>query len=118
MEGEVMVQLHETLLDKFTVVKVLDSRLDATVAGEFRQGLIEFIHKGQVFLILDLSDVEFIDSSGLGALVATLKTLGGQGDLVICGVQKPLLVLFELTRLDRVFRLYNDSKEAIEALSR
>jgi len=105
------------MFGKFTVVKVLETRLDATVAGEFRQGLIDFIQKGQVFLVLDLSDVEFIDSSGLGALVSTLKTLGGQGDLVICGVQKSLLLLFELTRLDRVFRLYYDPKEAVEALS-
>ena len=111
------MKLSEKMLGKFTVVKVLETRLDATVAGEFRQVLIDFIQKGQVFLVLDLSDVEFIDSSGLGTLVSILKTLGGQGDLVICGVQKPLLVLFELTRLDRVFRLYNDPKEAIEALS-
>jgi anti-sigma B factor antagonist len=112
-----MVQLQQSRLEKYTVVKVLETRLDATVAGEFRQGLVDFIHKGHVFLILNLAEVEFIDSSGLGALVSTLKTLGGQGDLVICGVQKPLLVLFELTRLDRVFRLYNDPKEAVEALS-
>ena len=111
------MKLSEKMLGKFTVVKVLETRLDATVAGEFRQGLIDFIQKGQVFLVLDLSDVEFIDSSGLGTFVSTLKTLGGQGDLVICGAQKPLLFLFELTRLDRVFRLYNDPKEAIEALS-
>ena len=111
------MKLSEKMLGKFTVVKVLETRLDATVAGEFRKGLVDFIHKGHVFLILDLSDVEFIDSSGLGALVSTLKTLGGQGDLVICGVRKSLLVLFELTRLDRVFRLFNDPKEAIAALS-
>ena len=112
-----MVQFRETQTDKFTIVKVLDARLDAKVASEFRQGLVDFIRKGHMFLVLDLSDVEFIDSSGLGALVSTLKTLGGQGDLVICSIQKPLLVLFELTRLDRVFRLFKDSEEAIEVLS-
>ena len=44
-----MVQLRETLLDKFTIVKVLETKLDATVAGEFRKGLVEFYTQGPCF---------------------------------------------------------------------
>jgi anti-sigma B factor antagonist len=61
--------------------------------------------------------VDFIDSSGLGAIVSALKTIGRNGDLVLCGIKETVMSLFRLTRMDRVFRIFTDQGEATAALS-
>ncbi len=111
------MQLNETMIGKIAVVKVEEKRLESSVALDFRERIVEFIKKGNLHIVLNLSEVEFIDSSGLAAMVSALKTLGGKGNLVICGVRESVLVLFQLTRLDRVFRLFSSEKEAIATLS-
>ena len=59
-----------------------------------------------------------MDSSGLGAVVSSLKMLGGKGDLVICGLKDMVMRMFKLTRMDRVFHIFDSEKEAIKALSK
>jgi anti-sigma B factor antagonist len=67
--------------------------------------------------VLDLSKVEFIDSSGLGAIVSSLKRMGGRGELVVCGLREPTMTLFRLTRMDRVFQVFDSEQQAVSALS-
>lgn len=67
--------------------------------------------------MLDLSEVDFIDSSGLGAIVSSLKAVGKQGNLIICGIGETVLSLFRLTRMDRVFQIVSSPEEAVRALS-
>ena len=64
------------------------------------------IESGHPLIALDLSEVDFIDSSGLGAIVSVLKQLDGRGDLVIVGAKPAVMNLFRLTRMDKVFRMY------------
>ena len=58
-----------------TIVRPATDRLDIEVAGEFRTMLLSLIDQGHRHLVVDLKDVTFIDSSGLGALVSALKTI-------------------------------------------
>jgi anti-sigma B factor antagonist len=99
------------------VAKACDQRVDARLATEFKQQLLDLIATGHPRIALDLSDVDFIDSSGLGAIVAALKSLAGQGDLVIVGAKPAVANLFKLTRMDKVFRMYSAEAEALAALS-
>lgn len=65
-------------------------------------------------LVVDLAAVQFIDSSVLAALVQAMKQCRQQqGDLRVCRLQKPVTVIFELTRLDKAFNLYETQEEAI-----
>ena len=98
-------------------LKVLDKRMDARSAAEFKDRVGALIKDGNRFIALDLSEVEFIDSSGLGALVSILKQLGGQGEMVIGGVRETVASLFKLTRLDKVFQMYADPGMALNAVS-
>jgi anti-sigma B factor antagonist len=75
-----------------------------------------FINEGQELIVLDLSEVDFVDSSGLGAIVASLKMLGGKGDLVISGASDKVMSLFKLTRMDRVFQIFATRDEAVARL--
>jgi len=100
------------------IVKPVEKRLEASVAVEFKRKMAEFINAGNELIVLDLSEVEFMDSSGLGAIVSSLKTLGRKGDLVICEICEEVMRLFQLTRMDRVFQTFPGKEEAIAALSR
>jgi anti-sigma B factor antagonist len=74
------------------------------------------VRRGVTRFVIDLSGVEFIDSTGLGALVAVLK-VSGRGGMVVAGAQDSVVTLFKLTRMDKVFRMFPSSKEAAAALA-
>ena len=92
---------------------VLDeTRLDASVAPEFKAAMEDIISSGNNQLILDISQLSFMDSSSLGAMVSVLKQIGGTGKMVIFGASGAVLDLFKLTRMDRIFTLTNDLETA------
>lgn len=99
------------------VAKTLDHRVDARLAPELKEHLLALIAAGHPIIALDISEVDFIDSSGLGAIVAARKQINGQGDLVIVGAKPTVMHLFRLTRMDKVFRMFNATDEAVAALS-
>jgi anti-sigma B factor antagonist len=99
------------------VLEVKDRRIDARSAPDLKQKIGTFVSDGAEWLILDLADVEFVDSSGLGAIVSALKLLGRRGDLVISGAREPVQALFKLTRMDKVFRMFGTVQEAQQALA-
>lgn len=96
----------------FTLVKVEEQRLDAAIAPELKVQVTQLVEEGAQRIILDLSDVTFMDSSSLGALVGLLKMIGGRGDLIIAGANGIVAELFKLTRMDRVFRMAASADEA------
>jgi anti-sigma B factor antagonist len=110
------MQLEQRKAGEALVVALLEERLDARVATDFKERMAELIASGNTKIVLDLSKVEFIDSSGLGAIVSSLKRMGGRGDMVVCGLQAPALTLFRLTRMDRVFQIFGDEQQAVTAL--
>ena len=99
--------------DSACVVKLLEKRLDAHNSGTFKGHITELVSSGDDRIALDFSEVEFIDSSGLGAIVASLKTMGSTGALVIFGLQAPTHSMFKLTRMDKVFDIFQHEDEAL-----
>lgn len=98
------------------VAFVLADQIDASSAGSFRDNILSRIEQGYKRIILDLTKVDFIDSSGLGAIISALKNLGENGELAICGVNEPVMSLFRLTRMNRIFNIFNSQEEALAAL--
>ncbi|HUE84802.1 MAG TPA: STAS domain-containing protein [Vicinamibacterales bacterium] len=104
-----------------TIVRPTGHRLDIEVAAEFRGILLSLIEQGHRQLIVDLNEVSFIDSSGLGALVSALKTLkrsNGAGDVRLARVQAPVVSLLEIIRLNRVFTSYDSVEQAVQSYQR
>ena len=94
----------ETLAGDVTLVRI-EGRLDAAAAPDFQAELMGVIAAGRTRLAVDLSEVLFVDSTGIGALVSGLKAArraGGELRLVAPGPQA--MKLLKLTTLDRVFR--------------
>ena len=96
---------------------VKERRLDAHNAPDLKLKVASFIAQGFEWIVLDLSEVEFVDSTGLGAIVSGLKQLGRKGDLVISEPRETVAGLFKLTRMDKVFRMYATTAEARQALA-
>jgi anti-sigma B factor antagonist len=96
------------------IVKPTMKRLDGTVAPAFKQAVQQVVQRGEKRLVLDLANVEFMDSSGLGALVSVLKALGGTGSLAVCNVRGGVLSLFKLTRMDKVFAIVGTREDAVK----
>jgi anti-anti-sigma factor len=78
--------------------------LDGVKANELCQQVSQSLALGNNFVMLDLADVNFIDSSGLGALIIALKMLRtAGGDLYLCSIAEPVRILLSMTRMDRLF---------------
>lgn len=99
------------------VLRLTARRLDASNALAFKESVIEIIAQGNRRLVLDLGGVDFIDSSGLGSVVAVLKNLGGKGSLAVCNVKGAVQNLFKLTRMDKVFTIVGSTDDAIARVS-
>lgn len=96
-----------------TIVLIDETRLDASVSEPFKGYLFDQIDNGSNSMVIDLSLVRFMDSSGLGALVATLKKMDGQGSVKLAAAQPAVLDLFNLTSMDKLFTILPTVTEAI-----
>jgi len=111
------MDMEERVVGEVLVVRPVGKRIDASGSADFKGKMVDRINRGRNLIVLDLSDVDFIDGSGLGAIVSMLKTLGKKGELRIGGLKETVDSLFRLTRMDRVFRIHPSAEEAVLALA-
>jgi anti-sigma B factor antagonist len=96
------------------LIEVKEERLDAHNSSELKGQMLNLFEEGKNNLIVDLQEVRFVDSSGLGALVSGFKNASARnGNLKLCGLQPQVKSMFELTRLHRVFEIFPGVSEAI-----
>ncbi|MEI6206163.1 MAG: STAS domain-containing protein [Desulfuromonadales bacterium] len=99
-----------------TVVFVKEERLDAHNSGDLKSEMNRLFEAGSCNLIIDLKEVRFIDSSGLGVLVSGFKNSSArQGSIKLSGLQTQVKSMFELTRLHRVFDIFTTVNDALES---
>lgn len=106
--------MEETRVDGAVVLKLALRRLDAAVAPRFREEALARV-TGATCVVLDLSAVDFMDSTGLGCVVAVMKRLQPGGDLRLVGVGERVSAVLRLTRLDAVFRAFETTEQALAA---
>ena len=95
------------------VVSILENRIDAAVALDFKDAMRTATAEGPPTVVLDLGKVDFIDSSGLGAIVATMKHLAPSRKLVLAGLTPAVDKVFRLTRMDTVFSMFTSMDDAM-----
>lgn len=98
--------------DQWTIARPRGPRIDAAAAPALKGMIVDLANQQRFHVVVDLSRIDFVDSSGLGALINAHKTLEARGRLVLCAVPAKVLSLLKLTRLDRVFRIAADATEA------
>jgi len=104
--------------DAAVLISVKEERLDAHNSGELKAQMLNLFEEGKNNLVVDLEEVRFVDSSGLGSLVSGFKNASARsGNLKLCGLQPQVKSMFELTRLHRVFEIYPAVDEALSSFS-
>ncbi|MDO9638170.1 MAG: STAS domain-containing protein [Pseudotabrizicola sp.] len=100
------MQLDCTQTPDLIIVHVRDARIDAAGAIDFKDRMRDLTVADTRRVILDLSQVTFIDSSGLGAVVAVRKSLGPDRPLELAGLNPAVEKVFHLTRMNSVFIIH------------
>ncbi|ETX15132.1 anti-anti-sigma factor [Roseivivax halodurans JCM 10272] len=100
------------------LVRVGAPRIDAVVAIEFKDRMREATTGEEPVILLDLEEVEFVDSSGLGAIVAAMKQLGPGRRLDLVNLQPNVDKVFRLTRMDTIFAIHASLEAASGADAR
>jgi anti-sigma B factor antagonist len=101
----------------YVVLKPLETRLDSAIAPRFRTDVTELTERTRKALVLDLANVEFMDSSGLGAVVGCYKLIQSVGEMHVCNVGPQVKDIFRLTHMDRIFDVNDSFDDCVEKLA-
>ncbi len=99
-----------------TIIKVEDDRLDSMIAPQLKSELLFLANDGKKNILIDLSDVNYADSSGLGAFLFGIRQLKNiDGQLKLLSANDRIMSLVRIARLDNVLLNFYDKEEAISS---
>ncbi len=96
------------------VLSVIEPRIDAAAAIQFKDKMKELTGQHSDNVVLNLENVQFIDSSGLGAIVAAKKHMGNDRQLLLAGLTPIVAKVFSLTRMEKVFKIHANVSDAVD----
>lgn len=109
------MEITEQIIGGVTILK-LSGRLDSIWAPQLKDRVKACAKDGRIRLVIDMADIDFVDSSGLGSLVACLRSLNKQaGDMRIAALQNRVRAVFELIRLHHIFEIFDSSGAAVNS---
>ena len=109
------MRTHQT--GDVTVVKI-DDRLEADTVEEFRSTMHELAEQGQLKVVINFSDISFVDSSGLGGLVSAVRKFRQHdGDIKLACINDNIRPLVEIVRLHRIFDIFDAEDEAVKSFA-
>ncbi|EPR43961.1 anti-sigma-factor antagonist [Desulfovibrio sp. X2] len=112
------INLHVTEHDNCIVARPETKDLRFDVSNEFKQALVELIEARPDHLVIDISDIEFVDSTALSAFIAAKSRLAAKGKtLVLFGQSKAVTGVLRLTSLDKFLNLMPDLDAALASLA-
>jgi anti-sigma B factor antagonist len=109
------IEISTSPLDGATLFKI-DGEIDFSRSPKLRTKLLDTLNAGVPKLVVDLTGVPYMDSSGVATLVEALQVQRRKGNkLVLCGLQPKVRGIFEIARLDMVFTITTDSEAGAKA---
>ena len=110
------MKVHSETIDGIDIV-TLKGRLVSADTQRVRVAMLQVVEEGHAMLVVDISQVTFIDSSGLSVLLSVFKAVRKRGgEMNLFGMTEQIRHLLELTRVEQVLASYADRQSAIEAL--
>lgn len=98
-------------------VIALRGEIDVYTAPLLRQKIVDLVDEGATNLVVDMADVDFLDSTGLGVLVEGLKRVKARGgNLALVASQDKILKIFDITGLNKAFPIHATRAEALEGI--
>lgn len=109
------MEIFVEIIGDVAVAAVQTAELGAENSGDFKRDIAPVL-EANTKLVLDLSAIHFVDSSGLSAMLSCLKQLSAKsGDLKLFGLSKQVRSLFELVRMHKIIGIYSTKEEAVRA---
>ena len=102
-----------------SIVKIVQPSgiLDGLNANQLRRDISDLVENGANIVLVDFQDITFMNSAGLGALVSILKKVRSQGaELFICSLNEQVKMIFELTKMDLIFKPFANRNEVEQAV--
>jgi anti-sigma B factor antagonist len=117
---ESRVELHTEVREEDGIrILVVRGEVDLSTSERLKEAVYSCLEGGTGNLVVDLNGLEFMDTTGLGALVAGLKRARqGGGDMALVCNRGHLLKIFSLTGLDKVFSIYDNLHRCLSSLNR
>lgn len=110
------MKVHSRKEQDVQIVEV-EGEIDLYTTPDFQGTLQSLIGKGEKLLLIDLKKVSYVDSSGMAAIIEAFRSLKrGGGSLVLCSVNRNVLHVFEIARLDRALNFADDVPAGIKKL--
>ena len=110
-----MITLSHSIEQGVDIVGI-NGRLTASDAESVSDQLHQILEIGKKNLTIDMTKLEFVDSSGLSVLICTLKAArSGGGDMVLLNVNPRIMTLLELTRLNEIINIYDNQENLIRS---
>lgn len=107
------MQIETINTDQLLIVRFNEKRLEARAVAKFPETINSSLRNNIKKIVLNLTKTEFIDSSGLGAIVAILKSLGNGGEVAVCSENELVTQMFKLTRMDQIFNVLACEEDAV-----
>jgi len=112
-----MMNIESTKVGKVVVLK-LTGRMDADSNKEFETACERLVQDGSVFLVVDLEELMYINSAGLGSFLRNARRAQDQGGaLLLCGLKGLVKEVFEMTRLITVFSVFDSADAACQSVA-
>lgn len=93
--------------------------IDGINGNKVRQQAIELASNNANIILIDCQDITFMNSAGIGALVAALKSIrNAGGELYICSLNNQVEIIFKMTKMYRIFRIFNNREECYEVIKK
>ncbi len=102
-----------------SIVKIVQPSgiLDGLNANQLRRDISDLVENGANIVLVDFQDITFMNSAGLGALVSILKKVRSLGaELFICSLNEQVKIIFELTKMDLIFKPFANRNEVEQAV--
>lgn len=103
--------------EKYSILALDEEKLDTLIAPKLKSEFVTIFQSGTSNLILDMSKVKYVDSSGLSAILVANRLAGDEdGFLVLAGITAHVMKLITISKLDNVLNLLPTVKEAVDAI--
>jgi anti-sigma B factor antagonist len=103
-------------VDDIKILRLKEDRLDSKIAADLKTQLL-VLCKDKSKILIDLSEIKYVDSSGLGALLLGLRqSRDNEGQFALCGAQNRVLNLIQIAQLNGVLKNYSDELQALDDL--
>jgi len=113
---EIKVRIKE--LKEEVAEVILEGEIDVYTSPKVKETLNSLIAEGQRFLVINLEEVTYIDSTGLGVLIGALKRIREKnGNIKLICTNLQIKKIFEITGLVKIFAIYGNEQEALESLT-